>query len=223
MKYEQLTLIKNPKSQTAEAYRTLRTNIQFSSLDQCIKTIVITSSQSGEGKSTVAANLAIAMSQSGMNVLIIDCDLRKPTLHRKFGLVNQIGLTSILLEKKKLQDCIKTINLPNLFIITSGPVPPNPAELLGTRSMKSLLAQLKDTFDVVLIDAPPVLAVTDAQVLGALCDRVMLVASYGEADKKDIIRAKELFDKVGAKIIGVVINKVPDLAQKHYSYYEADS
>jgi capsular exopolysaccharide synthesis family protein len=222
MKYEELISIKNPKSQAAEAYRTLRTNIQFSSLDEPVKTIVVTSSQPGEGKSTIVANLGITMAQSGMKVLLIDCDLRKPMIHKKFDLSNFEGLTTLLAGRMKLEECINTIALPNFYIMTSGPVPPNPAELLGIKRMKSLIEELKGIFDIVLIDAPPILAVTDAQVLATLCDRVMLVASYGEADKKDVVRAKELIDKVGAKILGVIINKVPSKAEKYYSYYNAD-
>jgi capsular exopolysaccharide synthesis family protein len=222
MKFEELISVKNSKSQAAEAYRTLRTNIQFSSLEEPVKTIVITSSQPGEGKSTIAANLGITMAQSGMKVLLIDCDLRKPMIHKKFDLNNLDGLTTLLAGRKKLEECINTIAIPNFYVMTSGPVPPNPAELLGIKRMKSLIEQLKGIFDIVLIDAPPILAVTDAQVLAALCDRVMLVVSYGEADKKDIVRAKELIDKVGAKILGVIINKVPNKAKKYYSYYEAE-
>jgi capsular exopolysaccharide synthesis family protein len=222
MKYEELISIKNSKSQAAEAYRTLRTNIQFSSLDEPVKTIVVTSSQPGEGKSTVVANLGITMAQSGMKVLLIDCDLRKPVIHKKFDLNNLDGLTTLLAGRKKLEECINTTAIQNFYVMTSGPVPPNPSELLGIKRMKSLMEQLKGIFDIVLIDAPPILAVTDAQVLATLCDRVVLVVSYGEADKKDIVRAKVLIDKVGAKILGVIINKVPDKAKKYYSYYEAE-
>ncbi len=220
MKYEELISIKNPKSQSAEAYRTLRTNIHFSSLDETVKTIVVTSSQPDEGKSTIVANLGITMAQSGMKVLAIDCDLRRSMLHRKFDLPNLEGLTSILAGRKNLQECIKAIEMPNFFILTSGPVPPNPAELLGTKKMKNLIEELKGIFDIILIDAPPVLAVTDSQVLAAICDRVLLVASYGETDKKDVVRSKELIDKVGAKILGIIINKVPNKAKKYYDYYE---
>jgi capsular exopolysaccharide synthesis family protein len=222
MKYEELISIKNSKSQAAEAYRTLRTNIQFSSLDEPVKTIVVTSSQPGEGKSTIVSNLGITMAQSGMKVLLMDCDLRKPIIHKNFDLNNLEGLTTLLAGRKKLEECINTTAIQNFYVMTSGPVPPNPAELLGIKRMKSLIEQLKGIFDIVLIDAPPILAVTDAQVLATLCDRVVLVVSYGEADKKDIVRAKVLIDKVGAKILGVIINKVPDKAKKYYSYYEAE-
>lgn len=216
----ELISIKNPKSQAAEAYRTLRTNIQFSSFDKRIKTIVVTSSQPGDGKSTIASNLAITTAQSGKRVILIDCDLRKPVIHERLDLSNQEGLTSLLAGEKKLEECVKTIGLPNFYVITSGPIPPNPAELLGSNKMKSIFEEIKQNFDMIFIDTPPVLVVTDAQVLAALCDGVVFVASYGETDKKGIVRAKELIDKVGAKILGVIINKMSNEANKYNSYYE---
>lgn len=219
MKYE-LISVKNPKSKAAEAYRTLRTNIQFSSIDGKVVTIVITSSQPNEGKTTVISNLSITTAQSGKTVLLIDCDLRRPVIHKKFELSNEVGLTTILAGEKNLDGCIKTVGLPNFYILTSGPIPPNPAEILGSKKMKNLIEELSRSFDKIFIDAPPVLPVTDAQVLASLCDRVVLVTSYGETDKNNIVRAKELIDKVGTKIIGVVINKVPDEANKYNSYYQ---
>lgn len=217
----ELISVKNPKSQAAEAFRTLRTNIQFSTLDDQVKTIVATSSQPSEGKSTIVSNLGITIAQSGKKVLLIDCDLRKPVVHKKLGLTNQEGLTSLLAREKSLEECVKTTEVPNFYVITSGPIPPNPAELLGSKKMKKLIEELENIFDMILIDAPPVLAVTDAQILAALCDGVVFVASYGEADKHAIVRAKELIDKVGAKILGVIINKVPAEA-KNYYYYNYD-
>jgi capsular exopolysaccharide synthesis family protein len=210
--------IKNPKSHGAEAFRTLRTNIQFSSLDEEIKTLVVTSTQPGEGKSTVISNLGITVAQSGKKVLLIDCDLRKPTVHKKLGLSNQEGLTTVLAKEKKLDEVLHTTNINNFFVLTSGPIPPNPAELLGSKKMKSFLKELAQYFDMVLIDAPPVLAVTDAQILSTFCDGVVFVAGYGQAEKNAIVRAKELVDKVGGKIIGVVINKVPSNSKNHYYY-----
>jgi capsular exopolysaccharide synthesis family protein len=213
--------IKNPKSQAAEAFRTLRTNIQFSSLDEEIKTIVVTSTQPGEGKSTVISNLALTMAQGGKRVLLMDCDLRKPSLHKKLQLSNKEGVTSVLSKEKLLQDVIKTTDVNNFFVLTSGPIPPNPAELLGSKKMKSLLGELDEYFDVILIDAPPVLAVTDAQILATLCQGVIFVAGYGQAEKHAVVRAKELIDKVGGKILGVVINKTPTDAKSYY-YYNYD-
>jgi capsular exopolysaccharide synthesis family protein len=213
--------IKNPKSQAAEAFRTLRTNIQFSSLDEDIRTIVVTSTQPGEGKSTVVSNLAITMAQSGKKVLLIDCDLRKPTIHKKLGVANKDGLTTLLAKEKKFDEIVKATDINNFYILTSGPIPPNPAELLGSKKMKSLIEELNGYFDVILFDAPPVLAVTDAQVLATYCNGVVFVAGYGQAEKLAVVRAKELISKVGGKIIGVVINRVPNNSKSYY-YYNYD-
>jgi capsular exopolysaccharide synthesis family protein len=213
--------IKNPKSHAAEAFRTLRTNIQFSSLDNDIRTLVVTSTQPGEGKSIVVSNLAITMAQSGKKVLLIDCDLRKPTIHKKLGISNHNGLTSLLAKEKSREEVIEASDIKNFYILTSGPIPPNPAELLGSKKMKNLITELKEYFDVILFDAPPVLAVTDAQILSTLCDGVMLIAAYGEAEKHAMVRAKESIEKVGGKILGVVINKVPNNSKSYY-YYNYD-
>jgi capsular exopolysaccharide synthesis family protein len=210
--------IKNPKSHAAEAFRTLRTNIQFSSLDDDIRTLVVTSTQPGEGKSTVISNLGITMAQSGKKVLLIDCDLRKPTVHKKLGLSNQNGLTTLLAKEKKLEEVVQATNINNLYVLTSGPIPPNPAELLGSKKMKNFIKELQEFFDMILLDAPPVLAVTDAQILSTFCNGVVFVASYGQAEKNAVVRAKELIDKVGGKITGVVINKVPSNSKNHYYY-----
>ena len=214
-----LASLKNPKSRTAEAFRTLRTNIQFSSLDNELKCIVVTSSGSGEGKSTVMSNLAITMAESGKKVILIDCDLRKPSIHKKLGVTNSIGLTNMLVQGVKKEECIFKTSVNNLFVLTSGPIPPNPAELLGTKKMHNLIEDLKEEFELVLIDAPPVLAVTDAQILSTLADGVIFVASYGEAQKNALVDAKHLIDKVGGKIIGIVFNKVPEEVNGYHGKY----
>ena len=214
-----LISLKNPKSRASEAYRTLRTNIQFSSLDEEIKSIVVTSSGPGEGKSTTMANLAITIAQSGKKVILVDCDFRKPTIHKKFGLTNSQGLINILAQDKKFEDIIITTDVNNLYVMTSGPVPPNPAELLGTKKMKSLLNELTKIFDMVLIDAPPVLAVTDAQILSTIANGTIIVAAYGQSDKRALLQAKEHIEKVGGKILGVVINKIPEQGNGYYGKY----
>lgn len=220
MKYEELISVKNPKSRAAEAYRTLRTNIQFASIDEQINSIVVTSAQPGEGKSTIISNLSNLTAQGEKKVLLMDCDLRNPVIHKRLGLSNNEGLTSILLGRKNLYDCIRKIGTQNLYVITSGPIPPNPTELLGSNKMKNLLEELKEMFDIIFIDTPPVLAVTDPQILASLSDRVAVIVSYGNTEKKDVIRAKDLLEKVGAKIIGVAINNVPNEAKQYNSYYE---
>jgi capsular exopolysaccharide synthesis family protein len=218
---KKLAAFKNPKSRTAEAFRTLRTNIQFSSLDKELKCIVVTSSGSGEGKSTVMSNLAITIAESGKKVILVDCDLRKPSIHKKLGVTNSIGLTNMLVQGVKKEECIFKTTVNNLFVLTSGPIPPNPAELLGTKKMLNLIEELKEEFELVLIDAPPVLAVTDAQILSTIADGVIFVASYGEAQKNALVDAKHLIDKVGGKIIGIVFNKVPeDVSGYHGKYYK---
>ncbi|MCJ7691072.1 MAG: CpsD/CapB family tyrosine-protein kinase [Clostridiaceae bacterium] len=214
-----LVTSKNPKSRSAEAFRTLRTNIQFSSLDEEIRSIVVTSSGPGEGKSTVMANLALTMAESGKKVILVDCDLRKPSIHKKIGITNSTGLTNILVQNVKKQECIFKTTIDNLYILTSGPIPPNPAELLGTKKMRDFIEELKGEFDLVLIDAPPVLAVTDAQILSTISDGVIFVASYGEAQKNAVVDAKLAIDKVGGKVLGIVFNKVPEAASGYYTKY----
>lgn len=224
-----LVAFKNPKSRAAEAFRTLRTNIQFSGLDDSLSSIVVTSSEPSEGKSTVLINLAITIAQSGKKVLVIDCDLRRPTVHKKLGLPNAEGLTNLLIQdKESFDEVVLTTKVPNLSALTSGPTPPNPAELLGTKRMKSIIRQLTGSFDMVLIDAPPVIAVTDAQILATIAEGTLIVTSYGATEKFGLVKTKELLDKVGAKVLGVVINKVPEKSEHYYygkycnSYYEQE-
>ncbi|GFR36689.1 CpsD/CapB family tyrosine-protein kinase [Thermobrachium celere] len=209
---------KNPKSPISESYRTLRTNIQFSSFDKEIKTIVITSSAPREGKSTTIGNLALVMAQSGKRVLLIDCDLRKPTVHKKFRLSNQIGLTNILIEDKNPFAVMQRYN-DNLFILTSGVLPPNPAEVVASNKLKKFIEDMRSHFDYILIDSPPVIAVTDAQILSSFLDGVILVVSSGEAEKELVKKAKDLLDKVNANILGVVLNKLELKSRKGYGYY----
>ncbi|NLZ48462.1 MAG: CpsD/CapB family tyrosine-protein kinase [Clostridiales bacterium] len=217
-----LVAFKNPKSRAAEAFRTLRTNIQFSGLDDSLSSIVVTSSVPSEGKSTVLINLAITIAQSGKSVLVVDCDLRRPTVHKKLGLPNTEGLTNLLIqEKNSFNDVVLSTKVPNLSALTSGPIPPNPAELLGTKRMKHLLGELTKAYDMVLIDAPPVIAVTDAQILSTIAEGTLIVSSYGTTEKIGLVKTKELLDKVGAKILGVVLNKVPEKSEHYYygKYY----
>lgn len=225
---DNLIAFDNPKSRAAEAFRTLRTNIQFSTFDDTLKTIVITSTMPSEGKSTIISNLAFTMAQSGKKVLLIDCDLRKPTVHKKMGVSNEDGLTSMLTGNKKFEECVATTKQNNLFILPSGPVPPNPSELLGSKKMRALIKEMEAVFDLILLDAPPVIVVTDAQVLSRISSGVIIVASYGQTEKAALIKAKDLLNKVDAKILGVVINKIPEKSEgyhygKYYSgYYEDD-
>lgn len=209
---------KNPKSPVAESYRTLRTNIQFSSFDKDIKTIVVTSAAPGEGKSTTIGNLAIVMAQSGKKVLLIDCDLRKPSLHKKFRITNQAGLTNILLFDVDPMDILHK-HMDNLYILTTGQLPPNPAEVVASNRLKKFIEEMKNHFDYILIDSPPLIAVTDSQILSSFCDGTLLVVSSGEAERETVKRAKDLLNKVNANIIGVVLNKLDLKSRKGYGYY----
>jgi len=212
-----LIVEKEPKSIAAEAYRTLRTNIQYSSFDNNIKTILVTSSGPAEGKSTTAGNLALSMAQSDKKVLIIDCDLRKPTVHKKFNISNEKGLSNYLIGEVKLDE-VMTKYSDNLYLLTSGTIPPNPAEMLSSKKMKEFLESMKNQFDSIIIDSPPVLAVTDAQILSTIVEGVLLVVATGETEKEATIKSKELLKKVSANILGVVMTKMPVNTGKGYGY-----
>lgn len=212
---------KKPKSISAEAYRTLRTNIQYSSYDKKIKKILVTSSEPAEGKSTIIGNLAISLSQSENTVIVLDCDLRKPTMHKKFKISNEVGLTELLVGKKELKDVVQYRN-KNLHIITSGKIPPNPAEMLASKSMKRLLEQLANEYDYILMDTPPLNAVTDAQVLSTEADGTLIVIRSEKTKKESILTAKNLLQKVNANILGIVFNDVANSINKYYYYYGED-
>ncbi|MEI8588241.1 polysaccharide biosynthesis tyrosine autokinase, partial [Acinetobacter baumannii] len=176
MEHKRKLVTKNdPKSPISEQYRTIRTNIQFSSVDEEIRTIMVTSSGPGEGKSTTTANLAVVFAQQGKRVLLVDADLRKPTVHYTFNLMNTSGLTSVLTNQMTLMESVKAIDMKNLFILPSGPIPPNPAELLGSKAMDYFMKAALEEFDIILFDTPPVLAVTDAQILSNKCQGTILV------------------------------------------------
>ncbi len=210
----------DPRSPIAEAYRTIRTNIQFSSVDQALKTLLVTSAGPDEGKSTTLANLAITMAQTGQKVMIIDCDLRKPTQHKMFRVAQAPGLTSLLVEGDYPVDMyVRDTEVPNLRLLPSGPLPPNPAELLQSRHMEQVLEGLKARADVLLCDTPPLIAVTDAAVLSTRLDGTILVVKAGQTRRELVRSAKDLLEKVHARIIGVVLNNV-EVRGDFYYYYE---
>ena len=216
--------LKSLKSPVSEAFRTLRTNIQFSSIDKPIRSMVITSSGPREGKSTVSANIAVTIAQAEKRVLLIDCDLRKPTLHKHFQMSSLKGLTNILVENAKHTDVLYDFaDIPGLKVIGSGPIPPNPAELLGSNKMKKFIKDMEKEYDMVILDTPPIGLVTDSALLSTIVDGTILVCSVEEADINAAQRAKKLLDKVNANILGVVLNKVPinggGYYKYHYSYY----
>lgn len=201
----------------------MRTNITFVMPDHEIKTILVTSSIPGEGKSTTVANLGIVFAQEDKRVLIIDADLRKPTLHYIFGIFNTIGLSTVLARKSAFYEAIQETLESGLYILPSGPIPPNPAELLSSRKMDALLEELKKLYDVIIIDAPPTLPVTDAQVLSNKCDGTLLVAHSGVVTKELIMKTKATLVISQANIMGVILNncKIPRSHQQYYSYGEA--
>ncbi|MCI7444284.1 MAG: CpsD/CapB family tyrosine-protein kinase [Clostridium sp.] len=213
-----LIVEKNSKSISAEAYKTLRTNIQYSSFDKEIKTILVTSTIPGEGKSTIAGNLALSFAQQDKKVLVIDCDLRKPSLHKIFKLSNLKGLSDIIVGNSDLEKAMYNYK-DNFDILTSGKIPPNPSEILASNAMTALLEKLKTKYDIIIIDSAPLQAVTDAQIISNKVDGTLLVIRAGVTKREAILQAKELLNKVNAKILGVVLNGVENNSEKHYYYY----
>ena len=203
-----LITLEHSKSPISESYRSIRTNLEFASLDSVTRKILITSAGPHEGKSFMVANLAVSIAQSGKTVLVLDADLREPSQHKLFGLDNGQGLSDALVQEGNYRDYIKETTVPGLMVLTAGPIPPNPAELVGSKRMKSLIEEASGQFDMVLIDTPPVIEVTDAAILAQKVDGVILVLASGKVNKDDAQTAKEHLDNVGAKILGAVLNKV---------------
>jgi capsular exopolysaccharide synthesis family protein len=196
----------NPKSPVSEIYRTLRTKIEFSRRNADLKTLVITSALAGEGKSTTSANIAVAFAQANRNVLLIDADLRTPVQHHLFELSNHLGLSTALSGSSGLNQVIQKLDIDNLHVICSGPVPPNPSELLDSTHMTVLLEEVKDHFDIVIIDTTSIMNVTDAQVLASKCDGVLLVMNPGKVKNDIAIKAKASLEYGKATVIGAVFN-----------------
>jgi non-specific protein-tyrosine kinase len=203
-----LITLTDPRSPVSEAYRTLRTNLSFYSLDNPIRSLVVTSPAVGEGKSTTVANLAVTLAQSGRHTILVDCDLRRPSLHTLFNLNSEPGLTNIVLGQEETPPLQQT-SVPNLWLLSSGPKPPNPADLLGSKKVDQVIETLTETADIVLFDAPPVIAVTDAAVLGAKVDGVLLVISAGKTRREHAERAKEMLEKAKVRIVGVTLTNAP--------------
>lgn len=209
----------SPKNPVAEQYRTIRTNIQFSGADQDIKSLILTSSGTAEGKSTTASNLAAVYAQQGLKVLLIDADLRKPTVHYTFRLENHAGLTNVLTRQSTLGQAVQETEVRDLYVLTSGPIPPNPSELLASHQMEELLKEMKQQFDMVIFDTPPILAVADAQILANQVDASILVVSSGKTEKEAALKAKELLVHAKSKLLGAVLNNRKADSGNYYYYY----
>lgn len=223
MTTKDLVTLQDPRSPIAEAYRGLRTNLTFSSLDRPLRTMLITSAGPEEGKSTVLANLAVTEAQAGRRVIIVDADLRRPRQHELFGISNATGLTTALADEKGLQNLslqatvLQTTEVPGLRVLTSGPLPPNPTELLASQRMAALLTALSALSDLVLFDAPPVVVVTDAAILASQVDGVLLVVNANGTRREHAQRAQQLLAKVNARIVGSVLNNAaPDRSLRPY-------
>jgi len=209
----------NPKSPIAESFRTLRTNLSFSATDRPVKVLLITSAGPQDGTSVVASNLAVVMAQAGGRVLIVDGDLRNPTMHKFFNLDNSQGLTNLLVQDLDLKEAAHSTEIDGVWIVPSGPIPPNPSELLGSQKMKAFLEKVSVQYDTVILDAPPVIAVTDAAVLAPLVDGVVLVVKAGSSRIDMVKEAKQQLEKANARIIGVVLNEVKTRREDYRYYY----
>ena len=205
----------DPKNPAAEAYRVIRTSIQFAQAGKELKTIAITSCTPNEGKSMTIANLAIVLTQAGKSVLIMDCDMRNPTVHKNFNLSNKVGLSSCISMGTAVADAVQETGIEGLDVLTAGVIPPNPSELLGSERMQNILQRAKEEYDYVLIDTPPVLPVTDSLVLGSMVDGLILVIDSGEIKVEMAREVKNQLVHSGANILGVVLNKV---RSEHHGY-----
>ena len=209
----------DPKSPASEAYRTLWTNIHFAGVDKPCRTMVFTSAGPGEGKTTSVANFGVVAAEAGARVCLIDSDLRRPALHKLFGLQNTRGLTTALLQNLPIAEVAQLTPTPSLSVVTSGPLPPNPAELVGSRRMRDLLDSAEAAYDLVVCDSPPVIAVADGIALSAQCDGVVLVVRAGTMAHEVIRRCAEHIESVKGRILGVILNSVDLRRDGYYHYY----
>lgn len=214
----QISVLHN-KSVVAEQYRTIRTNIEFSSVQTNLRSILVTSSVPGEGKSFSAANLAAVFAQQQeKKVLLVDADLRKPTINQTFQVDNVTGLTNVLVGNASLSETVQKTPIDNLYVLTSGPPPPNPAELLSSKAMGDLISEIYEQFSLVIFDSPPLLAVADAQILANQTDGSVLVVLSGKTKTDTVLKAKDALEQSNAKLLGALLNKKKMKKSEHYSY-----
>ena len=214
-----LITLEQTKSPILESYRWIRTNLESASPEDWPRKILITSAGPHEGRSCTVANLAVSMAQSGKSVLVLDADMRNPIQHKLFGLDNKQGLSSALIEEQDYRDHIRETTVLGLSVLTAGPIPPNSADLVGSKQMERLIEEASQQFDMVIIDTPPVIAFSDAAILAQKVDGVILILASGEVNKDYAITAKEHLDNVGAKILGAVLNKAEIVTSEYNHYY----
>ena len=218
---EELVIQNRPKSNISEDIRTIRTNLQFTSVDTDAKVILVTSSIPGEGKSFISSNLAVAFAQAGERTLLVDSDLRLGRIHKIFGVSNRSGLSNLLASygTAEVDDYIKKSDIDKLVILPRGTVPPNPSELLNSNSAKALVESLKENYDRIIFDGVPINGLPDSLIVAGMVDRVVLVASSGYTKSDDLSDAKKALEKIDANIAGVVLNNVSKTKRGKYSYY----
>jgi capsular exopolysaccharide synthesis family protein len=217
-----LVTVHDARSSSAEAYRTLRTNLIFSQAVQTLRTLVVTSPAPSEGKTTTAANLAVSFAQQGMRVLLVDCDLRRSRIHKMFGVPREPGMTELILGQQDIDSVARETSVPGLYILPSGILPPNPSELLGGDRMRKTLASLSEAFDLIVIDTPPLLAASDAAILATITDGVVLVVRAGVTEVEAGQQAIAQLQSVGARVVGAVLNDPDSKLQQYGGYYSYD-
>jgi succinoglycan biosynthesis transport protein ExoP len=214
-----VAVLAEPSSPAAEAYRSLRTSLQFARQERRLRVIVVTSPAVGDGKTSTLANLGVVFAQAGERVLLVSCDLRRPRIGEFFGLGERVGLTSILLGEHTMEEALVPVpGVDRLTLLPAGPIPPNPAELLNGDQVREIFGRLRDQFDLVLVDSPPVLPVTDAAILSQYADATLMLAAAGQTRRADLHRAAEKLDQVGTAILGIVLNKVTRQTSREYGY-----
>ncbi|NIA23855.1 MAG: polysaccharide biosynthesis tyrosine autokinase, partial [Proteobacteria bacterium] len=212
----------NPESPIAEAYRVIRTNLQFASIDNPLKSILVTGVQPEDGKTTTVCNIAITYANMGLNTVVVDTDLRKPQVHRMFGMENKSGISNYLIEKNRISDIVHKTNIKNLSIVPAGRIKGNFGEILNSEKMKKFIGSMREKFDIVLYDSPPVLSVADPLILGAQMDGIILVVRYGVTNKDAMMHVKKIISQHSTKLIGVLLNANRNYHSAGYKYYYYD-